>query len=497
MTKIGDGCFWNCHNLTSITIPDSVVDVGAYSFEDLVNLQSVVFGNSVARIDYGAFEGCSGLTSVTLPDSLTSIESFAFYLCSNLATVSFLGNPPSTGSTVPFYWQSPPTFPPTPAVAGFQFYARPGFGSTFLGLPVSQTLSPAPEIPSITSQPLSIVRTVGQEPSFFAVTVSGSAPFTYQWHKNGTALSQETNPTIQFGGVSLDDAGNYYVVISNPEGSVTSQTATLTVNRHSTPVPSDLTYAINGNEVTITDCNETASGHLEIPAIIAGTPVTKIGDGCFWNCHNLTSVTIPDSVLIIGFAAFEDLANLQNVVIGNSVTSIGWNAFEFCTSLTSITIPDSVTSIGQLAFVRCDSLTSVSIGNSVASIGVGAFKQCASLTCIVFRGGPPTSVSIDAFPTTNSGFMFKARAGFGATFVGQPVTQTLQVSPAVFYLGNNFTIDTDALNTTGLKVLHATTLGSSFTEVTGITKEGEGRVIIPSSTGLLSGGSGFFRVIYE
>jgi len=249
--------------------------------------------------------------------------------------------------------------------------------------------------------------------------------------------------------------------------------------------------------VTITDCNETASGHLEIPAIIAGTPVTKIGDGCFWNCHNLTSVTIPDSVLIIGFAAFEDLANLQNVVIGNSVTSIGWNAFEFCTSLRSITIPDSVTSIGQLAFVRCDSLTSVSIGNSVASIGVGAFKQCASLTCIVFRGGPPTSVSIDAFPTTNSGFMFKARAGFGATFVGQPVTQTLQVSPAVFYLGNNFTIDTDALNTTGLKVLHATTLGSSFTEVTGITKEGEGRVIIPSSTGLLSGGSGFFRVIYE
>ena len=58
-------------------------------------------------------------------------------------------------------------------------------------------------------------------------------------------------------------------------------------------------------------------------------------------------------------------------------------------------------------------------------------------------------------------------------------------------------IDTDALNTTGLKVLHTTSLSSPFTEVTGVTKEGEGRVIIPASAGLLNANSGFFRVVYE
>ena len=101
--------------------------------------------------------------------------------------------------------------------------------------------------------------------------------------------------------------------------------------------------------------------------------VTIIGDGAFYWCYSLTSVTIPDSVTTIGNYAFRYCDNLTSVTIPDSVTTIGWGAFDGCSSLTSVTIPDSVTTIGVGAFDGCSSLTSVTIGNSVTTIGKEAF----------------------------------------------------------------------------------------------------------------------------
>lgn len=60
-----------------------------------------------------------------------------------------------------------------------------------------------------------------------------------------------------------------------------------------------------------------------------------------------------------------------------SVTSIGESAFYECSNLTSVTIPTSVTSIGQRAFCYCSSLTSFEIPNSVLGIGDFAFVGCS------------------------------------------------------------------------------------------------------------------------
>ena len=144
----------------------------------------------------------------------------------------------------------------------------------------------------------------------------------------------------------------------------------------------DLTYSVSNGEVTITDCNQSASGSIEIPSTLDGYPVTSIGEYAFYRCESLTSTTIPDSVTSIGEYAFSYCTSLTSITIPDSVTSIGGAAFYHCESLTSITIPDSVTSIGGSAFSSCTSLTSITIPDSVTSIGYGTFYHCESLTSI-------------------------------------------------------------------------------------------------------------------
>ena len=70
------------------------------------------------------------------------------------------------------------------------------------------------------------------------------------------------------------------------------------------------------------------------------------------------------------------------IILEKGNTSIGNWAFYDCRDLTSISIPDSVTSIGDRAFMQCFSLSSISIPNSITSIGKDAFRGCYSLTSI-------------------------------------------------------------------------------------------------------------------
>ena len=192
-----------------------------------------------------------------------------------------------------------------------------------------------------------------------------------------------------------------------------------------------LTYEeVVGDTVTITDCDENASGALVIPSSYQGKPVTKIGESAFWGCSSLTSVTIGDSVTSIGKYAFRYCKSLTGVTIPDSVTSIGESAFWGCSSLTSIevgkgnseyssedgvlfdkyetvliqfpagksghyTIPDSVT-IGKSAFKNCSSLTSVTIPDSFTSIWSWAFQYCSSLTSITIPDSV-TSIGGNAF----------------------------------------------------------------------------------------------------
>jgi hypothetical protein len=83
--------------------------------------------------------------------------------------------------------------------------------------------------PSITSQPQSVSVTVGQ-PATFAVGVTGTGPFTYQWRRNGTAIAGATSDTYTIAATTTADNGaQFSVQVTNGLGSVTSNAATLTV----------------------------------------------------------------------------------------------------------------------------------------------------------------------------------------------------------------------------------------------------------------------------
>jgi hypothetical protein len=91
------------------------------------------------------------------------------------------------------------------------------------------------------------------------------------------------------------------------------------------------TYTVvGGTEVQITAYPQDGTGPVEIPAQIAGLPVTSIGWQAFYNCTGLTSVTIPSSVTVIDLQAFSGCSGLTSVTLPSSVTTIGGAAFEGC-----------------------------------------------------------------------------------------------------------------------------------------------------------------------
>ncbi|MDD4076671.1 MAG: leucine-rich repeat domain-containing protein [Bacilli bacterium] len=58
----------------------------------------------------------------------------------------------------------------------------------------------------------------------------------------------------------------------------------------------------------------------------------------FYNCTDLTNITIPNTVTIIGTNAFNGCVRFTSFTIPNSVTSLGSNILNQCVSLQSITI---------------------------------------------------------------------------------------------------------------------------------------------------------------
>ena len=249
-------------------------------------------------------------------------------------------------------------------------------------------------------------------------------------------------------------------------------------------------YNINVNEATVTKGDADYAGDVTIPSTVTYRnntyPVTAIGDGAFYFCTRMTSVTIPNSVTTIGFETFYGCNGLTSVTIPNSVTTIGEVAFWGCTGLISITIPNSVIIIGNDAFYNtawynnqsdgliyaglvaykykgtmptntnitlrdgtlsisscafeyCTGLTSISIPNSVTTIGDWAFSSCTGLTSVTIPDSVYT-ISWGAFSGCRS--LTDVTIGNSVTTIGDAAFDctgltSLEIPDGVTYIGDH------------------------------------------------------------
>ena len=135
---------------------------------------------------------------------------------------------------------------------------------------------------------------------------------------------------------------------------------------------------------------------LIIPSAYNGKPVLSLAAGAFANSTHLTSVTIPDSVTLIGEDAFSGCTLLESIsvdkynAIYSSRNGILYNKNEtqiilVPKALKEIVLSDNLTAIGSGAFSAC-AIVSVTIPAGITSIGDMAFSMCLALEEINYGG---------------------------------------------------------------------------------------------------------------
>ena len=366
VTEIGEYTFYNWNGLTSVFIPESVTKIHGRAFSGCTGLTSVTIPGSVTEIGWSAFRYCEGLTEVTIPDSVTEIGSSAFSGCTGLTSV-IIPNSVNTIHSYSFYDCTGLTsviIPNSVTEIGYRAF------DNCTGLKSVIILNPVTEIDAS-----AFSNCTGLIKCAYPKTISN--PF-----KRGVSIGYDPKEIIIENDVIYGpDKSSLYFIPSNYKGEYTVPESVTEIVRYAFYGCTGLTSVIIPNSVT-TIVSGAFNGCTGLTSVIIPNSVTEIGEFTFYGCTGLTSVFIPESVTEIDSSAFEGCTGLTSVIIPNSVNTIGSGAFYGCTGLTSVFIPESVTEIDSSAFEGCTGLTSVIIPNSVTEIGEFTFYGCTGLTSV-------------------------------------------------------------------------------------------------------------------
>ena len=185
----------------------------------------------------GTGNSLSGVVSVQVNSSdniaVTRVECYA----NNIA----LGTNAGTASQFP--WS---TYANSNGTYQLQSRAYDAAGNAGASATVTVVVSNTP--PSISSQPGNQTVVMGS-PFSFSVNAGGTSPLGYQWKLNNVNIPGATSSSYSKIAALTTDAGSYKVVVTNALGSVTSQTATLTVN--AVPIPQMRPLAAAGGTFTV------------------------------------------------------------------------------------------------------------------------------------------------------------------------------------------------------------------------------------------------------
>ena len=152
VTEIGEYAFYICGSLTDITLPDGLTVLGERAFFECYSLSSLRLPDSLRTVSEGLCEKCTSLSEVTLPKELTSIGDYAFIECESLKSMTIPKSVASIGEMSVGYFFSYDTFE-YEKVSGFtvschagsaaEAYAKEkGFASVVSSDPAPLTVEP-------------------------------------------------------------------------------------------------------------------------------------------------------------------------------------------------------------------------------------------------------------------------------------------------------------------------------------------------------------------
>jgi len=396
VTSIGYDAFYEHSYLTSVTMPDSVTNIGDWAFAD-TSLTNVAIGNSITLIGDWAFADCFRLTAITvdinnpvyssvngvlfdksqttviqypgglggsytIPDSVTSIGNEAFEGCI-LTNVTIGNSVTDIGDEAFLYCNlSSITIPDSvTSIGDSAFYRCVSLTSARIGNSVTNIGDGAfGDCYSLASVTI---------PN--SVTIIGEGAFDHCVSLISVAIP---NSVISIGATAFADTSLTSITIPNSVTNIGNRAFEYCASLTSVMIPDSVTIIGDG---AFFGCNS-----LIAITVNTDNPAYSSANGVLFDKSQATliqyppgkagSYIVPNGVIDIG-DAFEGCTGLNGVTIPDSVMNIGDDAFSGCTSLTNITIDsnsinDSVNSFSRDIFYHCDVLTSVTIGKSVTDI---------------------------------------------------------------------------------------------------------------------------------
>ena len=443
--RIPGGVCQYLYNLSSLTIGNSVRNIGSYAFSGCsaltktnytgdiagwcgikfensssnpiscshnlyVNNQEVkalAIPNSVDSIYDYAFYNCSSLTSVTIPNSVTSIGNSAFYDCSSLTKTNYTGdiegwcgikfensssNPISCSHNLYVNNQEVKALTIPNSVNSIYNYAFYNCSSlTSITIPNS--------VKSVGNS--AFYNCSGKLTKFVCYSTVSELLNTFKLNEN-PSLNMVVAPAEFFDIPENKWASSpkniKYVEVSN--GKLTDNAYGFISNSYKTLKTLNLKAAKN---TVIID--EAFKGYYNLDSLYLPSRLEYIPYMAVADCKMLKSIAIPATVEEIDHSAFENCRSLNSVIFeGESTTSlsrIGNWAFYNCHLLNHITIPEGVTEIGDCAFYGCTYLADMTLPSTIYEIGDNGFALCSKLQKISVNATTPPTIQAETFFDVN------------------------------------------------------------------------------------------------
>ena len=371
------GFFQGCYYLTSVTIPNSVTSIGYRAFSNCQSLTSITIPNSVTEIGNSAFNGCSSLTSITIPNSVTSIGNYAFRGCTALKSLTIpnsvteIRNNAFTDCTSLEYLYIPNSVQYTEEDE-YRVYYDDGY----------QSIRNCPNLKTLIV-PADFFGVDGDEEDYQEVK-SDVLPYLPERLESLTINDGTTHR------LAWDFINRNYKTLKTIDLAATTDIAIAEeafkncYKLEKLALPSQLEYI---PYMAIAECVKLQS--ITIPAT-----VTEIEDRAFENCRSIKSIIFEGAAPKQGPAHYAAAS-------GSSLWRIGSWAFYNCHQLQNLTIPEGVTEIGDAAFYGCTYLEDMVLPSTIQEIGDNGFALCAKLQKIHVKAATPPTIQAKTFFDVN------------------------------------------------------------------------------------------------